>query len=57
MEIVVTPYVGVWIEIFKKRHFEDFKFVTPYVGVWIEISVRISTYSSLTSHSLRGSVD
>ena len=33
----VTPYVGVWIEIFYAGlHTINHK-VTPYVGVWIEI--------------------
>ena len=34
--LLVTPYVGVWIEtrVYCQRHFEIQ--VTPYVGVWIE---------------------
>ena len=37
MEAVVTPFVGVWIEIRDgySRDMEDY--VTPFVGVWIEI--------------------
>ncbi len=31
--------------------------VTPFVGVWIEIVMLRSPFSSLLSHSLRGSVD
>ena len=34
---MVTPYVGVWIEIFDKVHNSIKYTVTPYVGVWIEI--------------------
>ena len=33
----VTPYVGVWIEIFGVRLGVGSGIVTPYVGVWIEI--------------------
>ncbi len=36
-EEYVTPYVGVWIEIFCAEEIEVSKYVTPYVGVWIEI--------------------
>ena len=34
--IIVTPFVGVWIETssITKNHFR--KNVTPFVGVWIE---------------------
>ena len=37
---VVTPFVGVWIEIRDgySRDMEDY--VTPFVGVWIEITER-----------------
>ena len=35
----VTPYVGVWIEIFQSDgYIIPSMDVTPYVGVWIEIS-------------------
>ena len=34
---MVTPFVGVWIEI-RFRMFQMLsKYVTPFVGVWIEI--------------------
>ncbi len=34
---VVTPYVGVWIEICISTSWSACSKVTPYVGVWIEI--------------------
>ena len=34
---LVTPCVGVWIEIDVKDEFDDTMEVTPCVGVWIEI--------------------
>ena len=37
MRFAVTPYAGVWIEIFFERLIGDFVQVTPYAGVWIEI--------------------
>ena len=33
----VTPYAGVWIEIFLNDAVEHDQYVTPYAGVWIEI--------------------
>ena len=33
----VTPYAGVWIEMYKYRLTENLRSVTPYAGVWIEI--------------------
>ena len=40
----VTPYAGVWIEIFSVESISDVSSVTPYAGVWIEIcgELRIS---------------
>ena len=35
---IVTPFVGVWIEIFLVCLFFVFAAVTPFVGVWIEIT-------------------
>ena len=35
--MVVTPCVGVWIEITKKNRSTLRNVVTPCVGVWIEI--------------------
>ena len=37
--IMVTPFVGVWIEIYWLRQECQIDLVTPFVGVWIEISV------------------
>ena len=34
---IVTPFVGVWIEIRVTHLFIGMKGVTPFVGVWIEI--------------------
>ena len=33
----VAPYVGAWIEIFRKNSKDTFLYVAPYVGAWIEI--------------------
>ena len=47
--LIVTPYVGVWIETIKEENnFVELK-VTPYVGVWIE------TYDSGQSSDLQKS--
>mgnify|MGYP004558905855 CR=1 FL=1 len=35
--MLVTPLVGVWIEILRTLHFQLLIIVTPLVGVWIEI--------------------
>ena len=35
--IAVTPFVGVWIEMFKWNNVPSTIDVTPFVGVWIEI--------------------
>ena len=34
----VTPFVGVWIEIFRHTITFEIDEVTPFVGVWIEIT-------------------
>ena len=36
---MVTPLVGVWIEIYNCRRSYRCDQVTPLVGVWIEISI------------------
>ncbi len=36
MDVVVTPYVGVWIETSGVCNLKLMRAVTPYVGVWIE---------------------
>ena len=57
VNIAVTPFVGVWIEIlaFLKAAMEFS--VTPFVGVWIEIDCFVLLIYFYYSHSLRGSVD
>ena len=40
--IFVTPYAGVWIEIYPLGTLRSAYFVTPYAGVWIEIVVSAS---------------
>ena len=37
VNIAVTPFVGVWIEILHLLLLNIFVSVTPFVGVWIEI--------------------
>ena len=37
VNIAVTPFVGVWIEIYLLLSITLCSFVTPFVGVWIEI--------------------
>ena len=34
---LVTPFMGVWIEIFQRYARSAVIFVTPFMGVWIEI--------------------
>ena len=47
---LVTPYAGVWIEIFLPPYKITRRvYVTPYAGVWIEISVSFVTFSVVTS--------
>ena len=55
--ILVTPCVGVWIEIRSFVVVRCFGIVTPCVGVWIEI-IQLSIFdNAFVGHSLRGSVD
>ena len=54
---LVTPCVGVWIEIQLADYFCFLGLVTPCVGVWIEIAVYLLNVCGNTRHSLRGSVD
>mgnify|MGYP000422430546 FL=1 len=35
---IVTPFVGVWIEIILRLMQHVKQWVTPFVGVWIEIN-------------------
>ena len=53
----VTPFVGVWIEIYEEFIYELREEVTPFVGVWIEISRYPLSFLFSFRHSLRGSVD
>ena len=53
----VTPFVGVWIEIYSIFKGVRADYVTPFVGVWIEIHDKLASSLSCHSHSLRGSVD
>ena len=54
---LVTPYAGVWIEMYAE-FLEQFGCrVTPYAGVWIEISSVICILLIAIRNSLRGSVD
>ena len=57
VNIAVTPFVGVWIEIRGRRERQPVYVVTPFVGVWIEISEGLQRRKMSWSHSLRGSVD
>ena len=54
---MVTPLVGVWIEMLNEYHKTELEEVTPLVGVWIEISITTSVSCSLCRHSPCGSVD
>ena len=38
MARTVTPFVGVWIETYRRLHPDSQRGVTPFVGVWIETS-------------------
>ena len=57
VNIAVTPFVGVWIEIRQDRHQKKKRKVTPFVGVWIEILTYTYSNPAPPCHSLRGSVD
>ena len=46
---VVTPCVGVWIEIFSIFYQYTSNHVTPCVGVWIEILLAICNASNVMS--------
>ena len=39
MRFAVTPYAGVWIEIYGNEDSNWHYWVTPYAGVWIEIFI------------------
>ena len=55
---IVTPLVGVWIEIFTMGNEDATIKVTPLVGVWIEICERVWSAGFIFGcHSPCGSVD
>ena len=55
--LLVTPYVGVWIETCKLLDMLGYGSVTPYVGVWIETSSTMLCTQGIGCHTLRGCVD
>ena len=55
--VIVTPFVGVWIETMLNARSNDFGTVTPFVGVWIETWRLRTPSTSNRSHTLRGCVD
>ena len=57
VNIAVTPFVGVWIEVSSEYLTSMSTSVTPFVGVWIEVLHRKDMIKMEISHSLRGSVD
>ena len=57
VNIAVTPFVGVWIEIRCVDVRSHISYVTPFVGVWIEIGLQQTGKNAEKGHSLRGSVD
>ena len=57
VNIAVTPFVGVWIEVHVQQCCKNWYKVTPFVGVWIEVLHRKDMIKMEISHSLRGSVD
>ena len=48
--MVVTPFVGVWIETHRKSLAGIRQFVTPFVGVWIETVSIFETQINIKSH-------
>ena len=54
---LVTPLVGVWIEIVLKIFGSFVNVVTPLVGVWIEILTSVAVCLGMAGHSPCGSVD
>ena len=55
--IIVTPFVGVWIETIPFRDISGLIAVTPFVGVWIETSSEGTDEGTDSGHTLRGCVD
>ena len=57
LDTSVTPFAGVWIEMFNRLLFIVKFLVTPFAGVWIEIYRLVGAILHNRGHSLRGSVD
>ena len=55
--LLVTPFMGVWIEIKSIVYSENAGKVTPFMGVWIEIVNEHSDSSLKLCHTLYGCVD
>ena len=53
----VTPFLGVWIEIYETSIIPDAVWVTPFLGVWIEMIPSAPLCDVSIRHSLLGSVD
>ncbi len=53
----VTPYGGVWIEIFLLMAIKNNFHVTPCGGVWIEIIISLTDFGTSTCHALWRRVD
>ncbi len=56
-KVLVTPFVGVWIETYTDLRLWLDTMVTPFVGVWIETKINRSLPISNSGHTLRGCVD
>ena len=56
-DILVTPFVGVWIETFHDIWERKIWKVTPFVGVWIETFCVTESVRITFCHTLRGCVD
>ena len=50
MEVVVTPFVGVWIETAVYDINPQVNQVTPFVGVWIETNTLLQEQQLGRSH-------
>ena len=55
--VVVTPFVGVWIETHLSASVLHVVSVTPFVGVWIETNEIELLKEQIEGHTLRGCVD
>ena len=53
----VTPFTGVWIEIWSASEMVRDIRVTPFTGVWIEICIACHHTEPADSHTLHGCVD